>query len=373
MSKVYFPNLNALRFIAACMVIIHHIEQLKSIFLLDNYFKVPGIFFVGKLGVVLFFVLSGFLITYLLLKEKEAIGTIKVKQFYIRRILRIWPLYYFIIIIGLFVLPNVPFMHMAGYSESVKDNFFEKSILFGFFLPNVAIVTFPIVPFISHSWSVGVEEQFYLLWPLLLKKFKNIFKVLIGVIVFYFLIRISLLVWVHYHPDDKLIVKVSSFWKSFSIDCMAIGGLGAAILYNKKEKWLAALFNKYLQVAIYIIVLTLMIIGFHAPTIIHYEFYGVLFGILILNLAGNPNSIINLENKVLNYLGKISYGLYMYHFIAIVIILKLLTFYSISHPAVIYICCLLLTTIFAVLSYHFIEIRFIKAKKKHTVIESGEL
>ncbi|RMG83594.1 MAG: hypothetical protein D6707_00790 [Bacteroidetes bacterium] len=68
MTKVYFPNLNGLRFIAAGMVIIHHIEQLKSIFGIENYWGVPFIRLVGKLGVVLFFVLSGFLITFLLLK-----------------------------------------------------------------------------------------------------------------------------------------------------------------------------------------------------------------------------------------------------------------------------------------------------------------
>lgn len=68
MKKVYFPNLNGLRFVAAFMVIIHHVEQFKNLFGLENIFhKSPFISIVGKLGVILFFVLSGFLITYLLL------------------------------------------------------------------------------------------------------------------------------------------------------------------------------------------------------------------------------------------------------------------------------------------------------------------
>ena len=92
MKKIYFPNLNGLRFIAAFMVIVHHVEQFKSLFGLENVFhESPFISIVGKLGVVLFFVLSGFLITYLLLVEEEVTGTISIKSFYIRRFLRIWP------------------------------------------------------------------------------------------------------------------------------------------------------------------------------------------------------------------------------------------------------------------------------------------
>ena len=72
MSKfLHFPNLNALRAIAALLVLIHHIEQFKNVFKLDNYWNIPFIQVIGKLGVVLFFFLSGFLITYLLMNEEK--------------------------------------------------------------------------------------------------------------------------------------------------------------------------------------------------------------------------------------------------------------------------------------------------------------
>src|ERR1700741_1236659 len=97
-QKIYFPNLNGLRFIAAFLVIIHHIEQIKSILHLPNYLgRIPCISKIGKFGVVLFFVLSGFLITYLLLTEENTFKKISVRQFYMRRILRIWPLYFLIV------------------------------------------------------------------------------------------------------------------------------------------------------------------------------------------------------------------------------------------------------------------------------------
>ena len=100
-TKVYFENLNAIRFIAASFVIVAHIEFFKKLFHLPNFFENEVISIIGRLGVVLFFVLSGFLISYLLFVEKKVTKTISVKKFYIRRILRIWPLYFLIILLAL--------------------------------------------------------------------------------------------------------------------------------------------------------------------------------------------------------------------------------------------------------------------------------
>ena len=74
MNKIYFPNLNGLRFLAALLVIIHHVEQLKGVFGLPNFFQNPFIQVIGKLGVILFFVLSGFLINsgFKFFKQKNA-------------------------------------------------------------------------------------------------------------------------------------------------------------------------------------------------------------------------------------------------------------------------------------------------------------
>ena len=105
-KSIYFPNLNSIRFIAALLVIIHHIEQFKSVFnIYPNQMNNPVIGSFGPLGVRLFFVLSGFLITYLLFAEKEVSGTISITKFYIRRALRIWPLYYLIVLLAFFIVP----------------------------------------------------------------------------------------------------------------------------------------------------------------------------------------------------------------------------------------------------------------------------
>src|SRR5688572_30760956 len=98
-AKVFFKGLNGLRFFAALAVIITHVELMKGVFGLPSYWQEPFFFDLGGLGVYFFFVLSGFLITYLLLVERRQIGRISIKKFYVRRILRIWPLYYFIMVL----------------------------------------------------------------------------------------------------------------------------------------------------------------------------------------------------------------------------------------------------------------------------------
>ena len=86
---------------------------------------------IGHLAVVLFFVLSGFLITYLLLIEEKTNGRINIRDFYIRRILRTWPLYFFIIILALFILPHVSFFMLPNFSkEMILDNINSKTILY---------------------------------------------------------------------------------------------------------------------------------------------------------------------------------------------------------------------------------------------------
>lgn len=100
----YFKGLNALRFFAASLVVLHHtatIGKKDGLFDLCDW----GLFRNGANAVNFFFVLSGFLITYLLLKEHEQSGTVGIKQFYLRRVRRIWPLYFLLIIIGTLLLP----------------------------------------------------------------------------------------------------------------------------------------------------------------------------------------------------------------------------------------------------------------------------
>ena len=369
--KIYFPNLNGLRCIAAFLVIIHHIEQFKLLLHLKHYWDLPFVGIIGKLGVVLFFVLSGFLITYLLLEEDAQTKTIAIKDFYIRRILRIWPLYYLIVILSFFVFPYIEFLDIGERSALLFEDYHIKLILFILFIPNLAQVIFKSIPFAWQSWSVGVEEQFYLLWPLLMKKFKNTKRLLLSVILVYIILKIGFYIIVNYISNQLLFKHIYDFINTFSIDCMAIGGLFAYFLFSKQTSILNLLFSKGMQTFVYLSLILGIGFGLKIP-FFHYEVYGTLFGIVILNLAANKNSILSLENYTFNYLGKISYGLYMFHPIAIVISLKLLVLYNITSIFGQYLLSISLTIIFAGLSYRFYESYFIKKKKRFSKILSGE-
>ncbi len=378
-EKVYFPNLNGVRFVAALGVIAHHIEQGKNMYGLDNIYTnsfVGGVF--GKLGIIMFFVLSGFLITYLLLKEKEKTGTISVRNFYIRRIFRIWPLYYMIIFLGIFVLPQFHFFHIPWYSDFVHDHWWLKLVLFLFFVPNIADVLFRATPapFINQAWSVGVEEQFYLLWPWIVKFSKNILKVLLYIISFYFAIRIVFIILHANNPASKLYADLDYFWEYFCIDDMALGGIMAWILYHKKEKALKFLFNKYTQIVTYICIVFFALRGIAIP-FFTYELYAIPFAVMIINLAANKNTIVSFDNKALDYLGKVTYGLYMYHGIAIVIGMRAVMAWVSPHNLVMsniviygvtFGSCILMT----ILSYELYERPFLRAKVKYSKIISGD-
>jgi peptidoglycan/LPS O-acetylase OafA/YrhL len=373
-NKVYFPSLNGLRFIAASLVIIYHIEQLKGSFGLPNCWRAnPFIDQIGGLGVTLFFVLSGFLITYLLLTEQDRFKAIHLKHFYIRRILRIWPLYYFVIAIGFFIVPL--FLAIPG-TESAAINSNEKLSMFLFFLPNLSMVTLPMVPFIAHLWSVGVEEQFYLIWPVLLKIFKNkTLNMLIAIVIFMSLLRLLIF---HFLIADIFWQRVLDFLGHFRIDCMAVGGVGAWLLFNKQPNILNIIFSASFQITTYVALISALYfgVGFLNTYYMNDLFYSILFVIMLLNLSANKNSILNLESKLLNWLGKISYGLYMYHVIAVVASIKIASFIISGKDSgylqlLIFVLSFAITIFLSAVSYRYFESRILNFKTKYSFIKSG--
>ena len=369
-QKIYFPNLNGLRFIAAFLVIIHHIEQLKWISKLDTFLgDIPFVGVIGKLGVVLFFVLSGFLITYLLLAEEKTFDDISIKKFYMRRILRIWPLYFLIIILAIFILPYIKLFTLNGFDINVvHSNLATKLILYALFLPNIVLSMIGVIPYASHTWSIGTEEQFYVVWPVFMKYLKkNRIALMIIIIISYLLIRFFLANPISdFMPYKKFIRE---FWSTFNIDCMAIGGIFGILLF-RNDRFLPLLKNNLIFYFSLAFVSILMIKGVYIPYI-QAEFFSVFFGIIILNFAANENIKISLENKYFNYLGNISYGLYMYHPIGIMMAINLAV--TIGYPSnwLIYPASLIFTILIAGLSYKYFEAYFLKFKHKFSKVLSG--
>ena len=352
------------------LVFVCHVENVKKNFNLPNIADTKIFLIIGKLGVVIFFVLSGFLITYLMLSEQKETGTINIKKFYLRRILRIWPLYFLIVSFGLYLAPNIPFFHLPNCFSALENNSLLKlSLLFFLFLPNYAYATMGAVPYAVQSWSIGTEEQFYLVWPVLVKWVKNKGLLFAAVFVVYNVIKIGLIILQTRSVVFKVILD---FWYYFNIDCMALGAIGAYLVMNKKERILRLLYRWPVQVFTYLAIV--LLIGFGVEfKYMHFEIYGCLFAVAIVNLVSNKSSIISLENNAFNYLGKISYGIYMYHFIALTIAIRLLMYFNTSNAALIYITGFSFTIALSSLSYHYFESFFLHIKGKLSVFTSDKI
>ncbi len=165
----------------------------------------------------------------------------------------------------------------------------------------------------------------------------------------------------------KIVIK--AFWTTFNIDCMAIGGFFSILLFQK-SKYLKLFQNNFIFYPIIIFTLLLMLKGIYIPKF-HYEFYAVLFAIIILNFSANNRIKISLEHKTFNYLGKISYGLYMYHPIGIVLALYICKSFNALTNWAIYPFSIVLTILFAGLSYKYFESFFLQYKDKFSNVTSG--
>ena len=382
-SKVFFPGLNGLRFIAALAVVIHHLEQIKLFFGLPSvFYALPVIKIMGELGVTLFFTLSGFLITYLLLVEKERFKTIAVKDFYIRRVLRIWPLYYAVVIAGLYILPHIHFFDIPTYTAGYNYKFGVKAALYFLLLPNVVSNLYAYMPYLAQTWSIGIEEQFYYIWPWIMKFTKRYLLVLFS-IVFGLIVVTSALSLFANHADDisqssnavKAITLTYKFFRMLRISCMAIGGLAAYWVYTFNVPVLKFVFSRYTQIINYVILLVLIFCGVEFPLASH-EIYSILFAVVILNVSSNHESFLKLENKAVNYLGKISYSIYMWHGIAIIIGLHIARFFkpelnTLTSNAIYYFATFALTLAMAAASYTYFETPFLKYKHLFAKVNSG--
>ncbi len=372
-ESVYFPGLNGLRFFAALAVIITHIELLKGSFGYKNYWQEPIIFYLGSLGVFFFFVLSGFLITYLLLVEKEKFRTIIVRHFYIRRILRIWPLYYLILALGFFVLPHFQQLRIPYLQQAFEESFVPNLLLYIIILPNLAFSLFMAVPHIGQLWSIGVEEQFYIFWPLIIQRARSIPRTLAIIIIIILLVKITVLALGYWFLDAAWYKPLKTIIAMSKFECMAIGGFGAWLAFTRKEKFLNLAHNKF---TLPVSLLLIPLIIYYGPSKLQdgiHLVFSVLFLLIIINVTNQSNL---LEHPILSYLGKISYGIYMYHLMIIPVILYLykpLMFYmseAILNLAI-YSSVILLTIIVSALSYTFFEKYFILAKERFSKVKSG--
>lgn len=294
------PNLTPLRFFLAFLVFIYHLANLcRNVGL--PYFNEWPVFHKGVEAVYMFFTLSGFLIIGITYRSKVA-GNFSIKNFYMRRILRILPLYYLIIILGFtfyhFLLP------LANVHYENKYDLSTGLLLTIFFLPNV-FSTFDPGGILEVLWSIGIEEQFYLMIaPLMFLLNKN--KILIT------LTTICTLYFLLYHNN----FGVNVFHKyKFVYFFLFAGGIIAIM----EEKNMLSFLKRSKFISITVVVLTVLFFTTDLLVIENMFLSNlsimVLFSLFIYTIS-YANFNIEIKNKTLDYLGKISYGIYMYHFVA---------------------------------------------------------
>jgi peptidoglycan/LPS O-acetylase OafA/YrhL len=357
--KFYLKGLDAYRAIAAIAVVVGHIELFKfnnhiPNFLKSDFFQFTG----GRTGVMLFFALSGYLITTLLLKEKDKNQIIDLKSFYIRRILRVWPLYFTIIILCLVVL---------RYHPSIPTLLLCVTIF-----PNVAHMLHLTWWASPQLWSLGVEEQFYLFWPFVISKSNKALPIMIFVFVFFtFLLSYVGSFFYHISGDSRILSLTNEMVYDLKFNCMAAGGI-MAVLQNKKSAFLKV-FKIHWSIAYFFVLFpfALWFSGFHRVGHID-EFYAVLFSISIWNIAENKIVKMNIDFVAIKFLGKISYGIYMYHWVILTLLLKhFLNYFSANTFVtnfVLYFASITLTISVAALSYFYFEKWFLELKDRFSKI-----
>jgi peptidoglycan/LPS O-acetylase OafA/YrhL len=360
---LHLRGLNGIRAIAAVAVLISHISLALPLFGLDPLFTdkkgEPAGVLMASYGVTMFFVLSGFLITYLLLQEKE-IQQIHIRHFYFRRILRIWPLYYLFLVSCIFF-----------YFVFNLDANYNSLPLYIFFAANIALIINSMLPFAGHLWSIGVEEQFYIFWPWaakmqnkLLLKFSILF-----VIVFYV---IKLLVYIF--KDNNPIFNFALITMGvIQFHVMILGSIGAILYYNN-SKLIRYFIDVKTQIIVWLILLLAVFNLFHiSSALIDHEVMAIVTMMIIFSQILRKNMIIDLDKKIFNFIGKISYGIYVIHPLLIFLLSKIIGEFqksSFVNYLIVYFIVISITILLSYLSYNLYEKRFIKFKDKFAKIRS---
>ncbi len=351
---IYFNGLNALRFIAAFAVLIFHSSQWHH-----HDFSTPFKMFLHNLPVAVdfFFILSGFLIIYLLLVEKSSTKTINLKNFYIRRFLRIFPLYYLIIAITYFFLQNKgeivawdKFTYFFGNFSMISNNSWTHAAL-------------------NPLWSINIEEHFYFIIPVLVLiiPIKQLNYLFWFIILSSFSFRIYATISI---PDNWMTIYMHTFSQ---MDLLAIGGLLALYHYNHQFKFKLPSFIYFSILFGFLILMSLIdskdYSNIFYASIKKYLFTIPLIFLLILFIFDDNKQFEQLKNnKLINYLGKISYGIYLYNSFIIDKLDQFLWLHN--HYWIKLILDIGVTLVFATLSYEFFEKKFIKIKSKFQVIKT---
>jgi peptidoglycan/LPS O-acetylase OafA/YrhL len=349
-NKTQLPSISGLRALSVITVVLFHLsDQFQDFFYEQPNFLVNTfIRFIsdGYVGVNMFFVISGFLITLLLLEEEKNTGSISVKKFYIRRSLRIFPAYYFMLYVYLI-------LQLLGVLNISSSSWLTAITYTKYFNWELDTLT-------AHAWSLSVEEQFYLVWPLIFlcgNKLRTYVPIILILAV------AANRVFLHFHE----VAWMNNLTIFLRVDAIAIGCLLA--IYKDR---ILQIPKKYWRITFYFSCLLLL---FLRPSIRMIEqvpflkaawlpigttfgaFANFLYAIILLYSVYGPHGIWFrfLNCRIANFVGKISYSIYLWH----VLFMSLQNVEFLNFPI-----NLLITLMVAIASYYFIEKPFLNLKSR---------
>ncbi len=364
MKRFYMPELDALRFFAFLGVFLGHSWAQAG-----GFIHPSSVHFLilllqsGEFGVDLFFTLSAYLITELLWRERDRFGSLDVRSFYTRRVLRIWPLYFAFLLLS---IPIIRFVPQMAFSWTYYP-------AFTFFVGNLMIAWTSSPPaVIGPLWSVCVEEQFYLTWPLILKRLSRRGVLIAGVIILIFSTLSRALLVAGGFSDTVL--HMGTFAR---LDPIAAGIILSAILKGERP-----LLGTVMRLLLYAGGIGMWVVGASLSATPSAAPLAPLSRIFCTSLVAlgcvafmlGTLGIARL-NRMFIYLGRISYGLYIFHVMVLdlgLIWIDGFAGWSMWGWAAFSAFELVVTVLISAISYRYYEAPFLRLKERFQRIGSGE-
>ena len=342
------PVLDGVRGVSILLVLIHHTEFIKPI----SFSILTG----GYLGVDIFFVLSGFLITSLLVEEIETTGTLSFRRFYMRRILRLLPA------VGAVLLFSAAVGAVVGFDRLGLTGWRVLSIV-GYFTNWVRAYETPHLWFLSHFWSLAIEEQFYLVWPFVLFALLRSGMSRRAVLLTVTALILASVVWMaalHSSGATTLRLYTGSDTRAHSLLVGCWFSLALHWGYLKTE--LAKRYQPFVHIGMIVLFTAAFKLWIGNPIL----YWGGSFivavcaGLMILGLVTSDHNRLSavFSHPVLLWLGKRSYGLYVWHWPVFYLCA------SFQRPALAIPCAVIGALFAAALSYQFIELPFLRMKAR---------
>ncbi len=345
MNRKYLPGLDGIRAIAVIAIIIFHL----------NPKWLPG----GFLGVDTFFVISGYLIAMLLINEYEKTGTINILQFWIRRMKRLFPPVLFMILI---VIQYIIFFDQSLLYQLKKDVIAALLYIsnWWYIFDGLSYFeSFEARP-LEHLWSLAIEEQFYLLFPLILILMLNKWSKK-NILLLFFVVSILSAILMSTLYDPAANVSRIYFGTDTRLQTLLLGVMCAFIwpafkLKRDAPRILVVIIDFLGFIGLIVLMYSIYKLSEHSAFLFNGGFYVLgIFTLLIIMAAVHPSSIMSrlLGIKPLTVIGKYSYSLYLWHYPVIVLMQK--HFVQGQVPIYIHISSVILTIVLAVFSYKLIE------------------